>query len=543
MATRRRVRWYAALGLWGGVVGASAQPSLTGAERSLVPQVHHYHAECHNPNIDLCTVQSPGTSLYTVLTPGIPFDDLITHWIVDLRQFAPTKGAVKTLRVASTSGEVHAIHMKLLYDKAALADVARKSAPASAQSPVMSGIGMPSTSAASDARVGAKSNVDLGQGAVAPAGERADRASGTLARSASTSGYVARAGQGDARSSPSGPSVAVSSKPQVKPTEASAPGQASPSNPRPAVTVQPPCLDGVCIGASIQTLNAPFEPVLTVGEQLRSGLTLYGTLPPNAEESFKRMEAMYRKGDEAGLEKEAMSWPTSFNSGRDQLLKNLFHLVQAYKLAEQALGGKRNADTVALAMYFVPQPVNRKEGFRRTVNIKANPMGFATGSNLNFDLGLPKLMAKAKPVFCEAFRHEGYYESKSGYPTTVSVQSDSDGDFKVVSMQRIFQNSSRDSLQQLHGELAQRYASAIEAGIAKLEMKMLRVELRFMHPIMIQGVGTGADEASKLFQAHWQQGWLDFKGKNLGLLGAMKTVADNNKNSVPTCKPKVLTLN
>lgn len=152
-------------------------------------------------------------------------------------------------------------------------------------------------------------------------------------------------------------------------------------------------------------------------------------------------------------------------------------------------------------------------------------------------------MAKSKPVFCEAFRLEGHYESKLGYPTTVSVQSDIDGDFKVVSMQRQFTNVSQDSLQQLHRKLAQKYASSIKAGIAKVEMKMPRVELRFMHPIMIQGVGTGADEASKLFQAHWQQGWMDFKGKNLGLLGAMKTVADHNKNSVPTCKPKALTLN
>jgi hypothetical protein len=48
-----------------------------------------------------------------------------------------------------------------------LADVARKSAPASAQSPATAGIGMPSTSAASDARVGAKSNVDMGRGAIA----------------------------------------------------------------------------------------------------------------------------------------------------------------------------------------------------------------------------------------------------------------------------------------------------------------------------------------------------------------------------------------
>jgi hypothetical protein len=237
-----------------------------------------------------------------------------------------------------------------------------------------------------------------------------------------------------------------------------------------------------------------------------------------------------------------MTWPTSYNSGRDQLLKNLFHLVQAYELAEQALGGKRNADTVALAMYFVPQPVNRKEGFRGTVNIKANPMGFATGSSLNFDQGLPKLLAKTKPMFCGAFRLEGYYESKSGYPTTVAVQTDSDGDFKVITMQRLFTNASRDSVQQLHGELAQRYASAIKANIAKLEMKTPRVELRFMHPIMFQGVGAGADEASKLFQALWQQGWMDFKGKNAGLRGAMNTIANHNKSSIAACKPKALPL-
>ncbi|WP_057091898.1 hypothetical protein KV708_08225 [Comamonas thiooxydans] len=100
---------------------------------------------------------------------------------------------------------------------------------------------------------------------------------------------------------------------------------------------------------------------MTLGEQLCSGLSSNGKLPPNAED-FKRMEALYRKDDKDGLEKEAETWPSS-HYGCDQLFKNLFHLVQAYELAEQALGGKRNADTVALAMYFVPQPVNRKTAF------------------------------------------------------------------------------------------------------------------------------------------------------------------------------------
>ncbi len=108
---KRGKRWCAALGLWGGVIGAWAQPSVTGTEVPLGPRVHHYYVECHNPDTELCVVQSPDTSLYTVLTPGIPFDDLMTHWVVDLRQFPAAKGTLKTLRVASTLGEVHAIHM------------------------------------------------------------------------------------------------------------------------------------------------------------------------------------------------------------------------------------------------------------------------------------------------------------------------------------------------------------------------------------------------------------------------------------------------
>ncbi len=63
-------------------------------------------------------------------------------------------------------------------------------------------------------------------------------------------------------------------------------------------------------------------------------------------------------------------------------------------------------------------------------------MEFATGSSLAYELGLPKLMAKIKPMFCGWFRLEGYYESKSGYLTTVAVQTDSDGDFKVITMER-----------------------------------------------------------------------------------------------------------
>ncbi len=277
----------------------------------------------------------------------------------------------------------------------------------------------------------------VGRGAVAPGGNSTELAS---AGPVSSSGYVVRTGQGGVPNTPLSPSVASSTKPPIKPAAPSgaskSAGQAASSIPDATVTVPSPCLDGLCLGASIQTLNAPFEPVMTLGEQLRSGLSSNGKLPPNVEESFKRMEALYRKGDKDGLEKEAETWPSS-NYGRDQLFKNLFHLVQAYELAEQALGGKRNADTVALAMYLVPQPVNRKNGVHGTVNIKAYPMVFATGSSLHFDQGLPKLLAKTKPMFCGALRLEGHYESKSGYPSTVAVQTDSDGDLCFANQGRL----------------------------------------------------------------------------------------------------------
>lgn len=525
MVVREGMRWCTALGVLGFAVGAWAQSVGAREGTQLASRGHDYYAECHNPDTELCSVKSPEPSLYmyTVLTPDIPFDDLGAHWVVDLRKFQPAKNAVKVLRVATSVGEVHAIHLKLIYDKTALARAARKPAPAAA-----------STLHTSAATVG-DSESRSGSAPIA----RGEKSSEPAAPST-----VVRSGQAmppnpSSSASPARGEGAAVEQPGVKKTS---PQATATSTSEAALAVKPPCLDGICLGASIQTLNAPFEPVLTLGEQLRSGLTLHGTLPPNAEESFKRMEALYRKGDKEGLEKEAMTWPTSYNSGRDQLLKNLFHLVQAYDLAEQALGGKRNADTVALAMYFVPQPVNRKEGFRGTVNIKANPMGFATGSSLNFDQGLPKLLAKTKPMFCGAFRLEGYYESKSGYPTTVAVQTDSDGDFKVITMERLFTNVSQDSLQQLHGELAQRYASAIKANITKLKTEGSRVQLSFMHPIMIQGVGAGADEGSKLFQALWQQGWMDFKGKNAGLLGAMNTITSHNKSSIAACKSKALPL-
>ena len=531
MAAREGMRWCTALGVLGFAVGVWAQPAVAREGSQLVSTVHDYYAECHNPETELCSVKSPEPSLYmyTVLTPDIPFDDLGAHWVVDLRKFQPAKSSVKVLRVASSVGDVHAIHLKLIYDKAALARAARKPTPA-AISTQPSVISLPAVLTLNATVVNTTS-----RSGSAPT-ERGEKSSEPTASS-----NIVRTGQAglpnpSSSASPTrteGKSVEQPGVKKTSPTAAAAP------TPEAAPAVQLPCLDGICLGASIQTLNAPFEPVMTLGEQLRSGLTASSKLPPNAEDSFKRMEALYRKGDRDGLEKEVGTW-SSPGYEREQLRRNLFHLVQAYELAEQALGGRRNADTADLAMYFVPQPENRKNGLYTTINIKTKPMSFATGKSLYFDQGLPKLMAKAKPVFCGVFRLEGHYKSKSGYSTTVAVQTDSDGDFKVSTMERLFTNVSHDSLQQLHKELEQRYASPINANIAWLILDMSKVQLVFMHPIMNPHAGAKHDEASKIFQALWQQGWMDFKGKNVGWPVAMNTIASRNKSSITACRPKAL---
>lgn len=97
-----------------------------------------------------------------------------------------------------------------------------------------------------------------------------------------------------------------------------------------------------------------------------------------------------------------------------------------------------------------------------------NPMEFATGSSLAYELGLPKLMAKIKPMFCGWFRLEGYYESKSGYLTTVAVQTDSDGDFKVITMERLFMSVSPRQLAAIAWGACKALCSPITAGIATL---------------------------------------------------------------------------
>lgn len=54
--------------------------------------------------------------------------------------------------------------------------------------------------------------------------------------------------------------------------------------------------------------------------------------------------------------------------------------------------------------------------------------------------------------------------------------------------------------------------------------------------------GGGGDDASKLFQALWQKGRMNFKGKNAGLMGAMNTITNRNKSSMAACKLKALSL-
>jgi hypothetical protein len=264
--------------------------------------------------------------------------------------------------------------------------------------------------------------------------------------------------------------------------------------------------------------------------------------PPETDAYFQRVEAIFRKGDMDGFEKAALAWPGPSGFERDQARRNMFHLQQAYELAQQGLGGRRNADTVALATYFLPQSRSKKTGPPIALNFKADPMVFAWGSTLAFDQGLPRLLAKTKPVLCGVFRMQGYYESKSGYPTTVWIQSDRDGDLKVIMIERIFENVSVDSLQQLRTELTQRYAHALKAGIAELQLKAPALLLRLTHPVAPNVVGVGSREQPMLRQALWQQGWMDFKSTGGGIEKVMKDIARHQKEHTAACKPQALPL-
>lgn len=122
------------------------------------------------------------------------------------------------------------------------------------------------------------------------------------------------------------------------------------------------------------------------------------------------------------------------------------------------------------------------------------------------------------------------------------MQTDIGGNFKVSTMERLFTSVTHDSLQQLHKDLEQCYASPINANIAWLILDMSKVQLVFMYPIMSLKVGGGHDVASKLCSSPGQQGWMDFKGKNIGWLGAMNTITNHNKHSIAACKPKALPL-
>lgn len=134
MMVREGLRWCAALGVLSFAVGSWAQPAGVQGNTRQVSKGHSSYVDCQNPDTDLCSVPSPDASLYmyTVLTPDIPFDDLGAHWVVDLRKFPATQGAVKVLRVASNTGVVHSVHMKLLYGQTASARSARKPAPTAA---------------------------------------------------------------------------------------------------------------------------------------------------------------------------------------------------------------------------------------------------------------------------------------------------------------------------------------------------------------------------------------------------------------------------
>nr|WP_314710738.1 hypothetical protein [uncultured Comamonas sp.] len=512
------VRWCAALGVLGLTVGAWAQPAGVRGSTQLAPKVHDYYAECRNPDTELCTVQSPDSSLYmyTVLTPDISFDDLGAHWVVDLRKFPAAKGAIKVLRVATSTGEVHAIRLKLVYEATPTrSNAAAKVLTVPPEAKPAPGSMLPTAPPP-------QSNVSM-------TGKPPSTVMPVSAKQASPSGTVP-------------PALPASRGTEAKQPERSTKPTTLTSDVTASAEV--PCLDGICLGASIQTLKAPFEPVFTVEQQLRAGLQVNAHRFPDLDKRVKQLGALFKQGDMEGSAQAGEDWLKASSKER-QLQTNLFHLKQAYELAQKALGGKRNADTAALALYFMPQPPPKAlkdgPGISGALNVGADPLLFAVRTELQFDAGLAPLIKKAKPVFCGVFQLQGHFTSPSGYGTTVTVRSDADGDFKVANVRRVFTADSHDSLKQLAQQLTQRYDLAIKAQVASIDLRSQSMSLELRHPLAVQLVGA----PQKLVQqrdALWQQGWLDFKGKELGVIKAMQALASYQQASIPVCKPKALPL-
>lgn len=528
MTMDKKRGWWLAWGIGTLASAAWAQPlpGLSGAT-SLSPVEHQFHAECHRPDTELCVVKSPGLSLYKVLTPGIPFDDLITHWVVDLRKFPPAPGAVKTLRVSGTSGEVYSIRMSLLYDSAALAPAARPAAQAKAaqeakgrqdgrdkkQSPAV------------NANV---ANANVSQpSSFKPDGPPAPPPPTSTAESAR----------------PSSPeSLRPSAGNHITPASGTTPATSAPSpSPSPNVPAAPapaqqlPCLDGICIGASIKTLNAPFAPVISVTEQLRMNLNP-SKRTPDIEERIAHLESLYRNGDVERFATEGVAWAQA--SREQEILKNLRRLRQAYAIALQALGGKHTPQVLELAKYFTPGG----GGFFEA-NIKADPLVFVENRVLRFDQGLIDLLKKTKATFCGVYTLSGRYMSKSGYETQVELHSDADGEFRVSYIERSFSSPSLDSLLLLEQDLKQRYAPYIPAELVHAgqhQHRSLLLQLQLRHPVMISVLGQGFRQ--QLRTSFWQEGWMDFKGQELGIKKVMHAISERNKKEISMCKPQALSV-
>ncbi|PIF26686.1 hypothetical protein CLU88_1554 [Acidovorax sp. 56] len=490
------------------VGGASVQPSPSLAEAtSLAPTEHQFHAECYRPDVELCAIKNPGPSIYKVLTPGIPFDDLVSHWVVDLRKFPPAKGAVQTLRVSGTSGDVYSIRLALVYDITALS----RAAPQIGDMKSSKDVAMPMTRAS------------------APSPQKTASTQGTTLPIPTRVGQPSAAP--DSAAVPQGQTITRIATALPK-GEGSAP-----------VTPQLPCLDGICIGSPATSLNAPFEPVLSVAKQLIRNIPASKKFP-DIEARAAHLDAVYRKGDMDQFDKDGLAWMEV--SREDKIAINLHHLRQAYNIALQALGGKHSPEVVELAKYFAPQ--SSLSGYVRSVGSKdfafdvlSNPLAFTETRALRFDQGFVDLLNKAKPTFCGVYRLSGQYKSKSGHETLVELQSDIDGIFKVANIERLFASRSSDSVELLEQELKARYAPYEDANLVRVTRDRL-LSLQLWHPFLTRITGPGSGATRALRDAFWVEGWLDFKGKALEQKGVMRAIAESNKMRIPKCRPQKLSM-
>lgn len=287
-----------------------------------------------------------------------------------------------------------------------------------------------------------------------------------------------------------------------------------------------PCIKEACIGDDADTLTEPLKPILSLREQLlfnanhqagsvtkteRRTVTRLGDEISEADFNKQIDIALsaYTKGN-IDLFKETIKKLTKLVRKPRNLRENATLLENAWAYSTSLLPDQPPKLQSDVAAYFIPQP---QREIKRTYADKNA-----------FDLKLIELLKNQTPKFCEPRGFTGQFESDSGYPTFISIKTDTDGKFKISTIRRIYNPSNEHEAQDLTKRLAEKYQefSTVTGGLSLImlggedlgyggkitaESNSART-LTLRHPMYAYRF-SGSTETYNLDR--WTKGWLQIK--------------------------------